>query len=73
MVDAFTQDWSSENNWLCPLACLIACAIHKLCECTACGTLIAPEWPSSYSWPLLRPNVGVVFILTFLFWVEVKN
>ena len=59
-IDAFTQDWSSENNWLCPPVCLIARALHKLRECKACGTLIAPEWPSSHFWPLLSPNLGFV-------------
>ena len=46
-VDAFTQDWSSENQWLCPPTCLIVCTINKLQSCKARGTLIAPEWPSA--------------------------
>jgi hypothetical protein len=34
--------------------------IHKLQECGAGGTLIVPEWSSSYLWPFLSPNVGMV-------------
>ena len=42
-VDAFSQDWSSDNNWLCPPVFLIPRTIQKLRHCNARGTLIVPE------------------------------
>ena len=58
-VDAFSQDWSSDNNWLCPPVFLIPRTIHKLRHCNARGTLIVPEWPSATFWPLISPGLGV--------------
>ena len=52
-VNAFTSDWSSDFNWLCPPISLVGNAIKHLKFCNARGTLIIPEWPSAYYWPLL--------------------
>ena len=52
-VDAFTQDWANENNWIVPPICMIARCIRHLQTCRAKGTLIAPEWKSALFWPLL--------------------
>ncbi len=52
-VDAFTVDWSGENNYLCPPVCLIARVLYHACACECTGTLIVPEWPSAWFWPLL--------------------
>ena len=41
-VDAFCQDWGSDNNWLCPPVCLTARVIKHLGLCQARGTLIIP-------------------------------
>ena len=42
-IDAFTLDWSQENNWLCPpFVCLITKVISDLRACSAQGTLIVP-------------------------------
>ena len=46
-VDAFTQRWSAENNWLCPPVSLIVRTVKHLVYCKASGTLVVPEWPSS--------------------------
>ena len=54
VVEAFTQDWSRDNNWLCPpvpLIIIIVRAIRYLIACKRVGSLIIPEWPSSYFWP----------------------
>lgn len=59
-VDAFTQDWASDNNWLCPPTALIVRTVKHLIACKASGTLIIPEWPSSYFWPYINPTTGVM-------------
>ena len=59
-VDAFTQDWSSENNWLVPSISLIAKLLSHMHESKAVGTLIVPIWKSSYFWPLVCSD-GVHF------------
>ena len=53
-VDALVQDWSGENNWVCPPVGLVVDAVTLLTACSGRGTLIIPEWPSAYFWPLLR-------------------
>ena len=59
-VDCFTQDWSSENNWLVPPISLIGKLLSHMHESKAVGTLIVPMWKSSYLWPLLCSD-GVHF------------
>ena len=42
-IDAFTLDWSQENNWLCPpFVCLITKVISDLRARSAQGTLVVP-------------------------------
>jgi len=53
-VDAFTQNWSNDNNWLCPPTSLIVQCIRHLEECGGSGTLIVPEWRSAIFWPFLH-------------------
>lgn len=43
VVEAFTQDWSRDNNWLCPPVSLIVRAIRYLIACKGLGSLIIPE------------------------------
>ena len=59
-VDSFAQDWSNDNNWLCPPVKLIVQTVRKLQSCNGIGTLIIPEWPSSLFWPYLHSS-GLVF------------
>ena len=59
-VDAFTQDWSCDNNWLCPPIPLVVRAVKHLMSCKGTGTLIIPEWPSSVFWPFVNPFTGAV-------------
>ena len=69
-VDALVQEWSSENNWICPPVSLSVDSVRHLTSCAARGTLIYPEWPSSYFWPFLgqgcrfKPFVVEAFALT---------
>jgi len=52
-VNAFSQDWSHHNNWLCPPAYL-TCKVFKHMElCSAQGTLIVLLWKSAHFWPIL--------------------
>ena len=53
-VDALAQDWSSDNNWLCPPVHLIVPAVKHLRYHKGVGTLIIPEWPSASFWPFLH-------------------
>ena len=52
-VDAFSQNWVDENNWLVPPIFFISTVIRHLLTCKACGTLVIPAWPSAPFWPLL--------------------
>ena len=52
-VDAFSQDWSSDNNWLVPPTALIGRVLNHMRDCKAVGTLIVPIWKSAQFWPLL--------------------
>ncbi|XP_062603797.1 uncharacterized protein LOC134265592 [Saccostrea cucullata] len=52
-IDAFTQVWVSENNWLVPPPIFIPRVINKMVAEKASGTLIIPEWKSSPFWPLI--------------------
>ena len=55
-VDALSQDWRVENNWLCPPVSMVVDAIRHALACCSIGTLIVPVWPSTYLWPLLKPR-----------------
>ena len=55
-VDAFTVNWSGENNWWCPPVCLIPRVIQHASVCRVVGTLIVPHWVSSPFWPILCPT-----------------
>lgn len=52
-VNAFAQDWSSDNNWLCPPICLTCSVVNHLQVCNAAGTLVVPLWKSAHFWPRL--------------------
>lgn len=52
-VDAFTQDWAGENNWLVPPICLVCKTIKHLLNCKATGVLVVPRWQSAAFWPLI--------------------
>ena len=67
-VDALAQDWSSDNNWLCPPAHLIVAAVKHLRYHKGVGTLIIPEWPSASFWPFLHfsPSRFHTFVKEFV-------
>ena len=47
-VDTFTQDWSKENNWVCPPIKYICSALIHFKLYKAKGTVIIPMWRSAY-------------------------
>ena len=49
----FTQNWSSDNNWLVPPIFCVMRAIKHLLFCKAEGTLIVPKWISAPYWPFI--------------------
>lgn len=52
-VDAFTQDWSKDNNWLVPPIYLVIKVIKHLIYCKAKGSLIVPRWVSAPYWSFI--------------------
>ena len=52
-VNAFSQDWSHHNNWLCPPVYLTCKVIKHMELCCAQGTLIVPLWTSAHFRPIL--------------------
>ena len=61
-IDAFTENWAGENNWLVPPISIIAMTILQLESSKATGTLIVPKWPSAPFWPLLVQSHDGSFI-----------
>ena len=55
-IDAFTCDWSCENNWWCPPLYLVPRLLRHAQLTKALGTLIIPQWVSAPFWPLLFPD-----------------
>ncbi|XP_033746032.1 uncharacterized protein LOC117331431 [Pecten maximus] len=52
-VDAFSQDWSNDNNWLVPPVYLAPRVIKYMIDSRSSGTLVLPKWISAPFWPLL--------------------
>ena len=48
-VDAFTFDWSRDNNWLVPPVSLIAHTIKHVQLSKTVGTILVPKWKSAIS------------------------
>ena len=69
-VDAFSQNWQGENNWLIPPIYLIPKTIQHLLTCRAKGTRLVPAWPSAPFWTILfqseynpQPFVSEIILL----------
>ena len=71
-VNAFSQDWSLHNNWLCPPVYLTCKVIHHMKLCSAKGTLIVPLWKSAHFWPILCLD-GVHWSTFIHDWVILPN
>ncbi|VDI25429.1 Hypothetical predicted protein [Mytilus galloprovincialis] len=46
-VDAFSQNWNTETNWLVPPPSLISMVVRKVENDKANSTLVIPEWKSA--------------------------
>lgn len=57
-IDAFTQNWSKEINWLVPPPNIACRVIHKICDDQANCTLVVPLWKSAPYWILLCERNG---------------
>ena len=53
-VEAFLQDWSKDNDWICPPPGIILKAIRYMNHSCASGTLGVHHWPSFLFWPVLQ-------------------
>jgi hypothetical protein len=42
-VDAFTSDWSGENNWLVPPVSMVGRVINHLIKSNSVGTFVVPK------------------------------
>ena len=71
-VDAFTQNWQGENNWLVPLPSQIIKVWRHLRLCKAKGALIIPLWKGALFWPCVCPD-GVHLAKCVLDWVGVPE
>lgn len=69
-VDAFSQDWAHDCNWLVPPVHLICRSILHAKRCHAAGALLVPLWSSAAYWPMLftddrKPQPWVQETITF--------
>jgi hypothetical protein len=71
-IDAFTQDWSEENNWLVPPIYSVLRVFKHLITCKAAGTLIVPKWTSAAFWPYIFQK-DLVFQAYVVDVLEFKN
>jgi hypothetical protein len=58
-VNALTQFWGADNNWVVPPPSLILQSIKKLLAEKAKATLVVPRWPSASWWPTLFHSMAV--------------
>ena len=74
-VNAMVQDWSTEINWVCPPVRVVVDAVRVLTACSGRRTLIIPERPSAYFWPLLRdePSRFKSFVRMFFVLPAIKD
>ena len=63
-IDAFSQDWSNDCNWLVPPPRLILRALMKMQKDKAIGTIVVPLWKSSPFWPFVvaEPDIFHSFV-----------
>ena len=53
-VDALSQDWRNQNNFINPLFCLIHKVLKKVQKEKTEVVIIAPDWPSQPWYPLMK-------------------
>ena len=67
-VDAFTCDWGSETNGICPPPYLILRVKRHAQKTKAKGTLVVPLWKLAPFWPMLFPckDIPAKFVMDML-------
>ena len=58
-VDAFTQDWGLDVNWLVPPIYLVGRTLQYWRICKGTGVLVVPIWRSAYFWPMIRDLMAI--------------
>ncbi len=53
-VDAFSQDWSQDINWVVPPVNMIKKALDHCLNCRAVACFVVPVWKSSYFWSFIH-------------------
>lgn len=61
VVDAFTSNWSNENNWVVPPPRLICRTCTKIITDKAKATLVVPCWYSAPFWPLFFSSDSIYY------------
>ena len=56
VLDAFTQDWTGKQAWICLPVSLVIPALLKLCATKKAGIFIMPCWRSAAFWNFIFPN-----------------
>ncbi len=66
-LNAFTQDWSKDNNWIVPPVNLVLSVIKKIESMSHIrATLVVPSWRSYDFWPvLMKASLGIVKTLEY--------
>lgn len=74
-VDAFSQNWSGEKNWLVPPIYLVNKVVKHIIVCRATGTLVIPKWQSAPFWTMLFEDKYVYkpYVLDVLEFSETKR
>jgi hypothetical protein len=67
-VDAFSHDWSLENNWINPPFSLIGRMWLRLQSSLASASMIVPFWPSAPWWNLVTVD-GVHLAASVVDWL----
>ena len=57
-MDAFSQNWRGENNWVHAPFRLIGKVVAHMRQCGAVGTVVIPEWRGAAWWPMVRGEGG---------------
>ena len=53
-VDALTQNWGNDKNWVVPPIHLVNRSLEHAIQCEAEIILVVPKWPSAIFWPKLK-------------------
>ena len=55
-INAFSNSWEQDFNWVCPPICLIPYTIKRIKRQKCEGILVVPRWPSAIFWPIITTD-----------------